>query len=209
MHLIADTRCAEVMCVYNATSGMMQDLLDSKDNIDRAGRERSAHSQAALVKDMLSKSPPDKVTIFAHSQGGLITQESLIEVEGLMTSQYTEQYMKSGVPQEEAELLASRRASEDMRNVDVYSFGTAERGWLPGPKLHQFTNSADPVPKAINRVQDNRGLPPLDEGVTLVERPPIKETPWGVTTTHSMNNIYLRKLNEIHPVPKKANDKCC
>ena len=36
MRQIANERCAEVIGVYNATYGTIEDGLDSKDNIDRA-----------------------------------------------------------------------------------------------------------------------------------------------------------------------------
>lgn len=79
MRQIANERCAEVIGVYNATYGTVEDALDSKNNIDRAGREPAAHSQARLLTEMLNKKPPQRVTMYSHSQGGLITQEGLTE----------------------------------------------------------------------------------------------------------------------------------
>ena len=70
MRQIANERCAEVIGVYNATYGTIEDGLDSKDNIDRAGKEPAAKSQAELMQQMLNAKPPEKVTLYAHSQGG-------------------------------------------------------------------------------------------------------------------------------------------
>ena len=114
--------------------------------------------------------------------------------------------MSSGLPAEEAEVLAGRRA---MSHVDVYSFGSANRGWPPAIRLHLFTNTADPVPKMIDTAQHNRGLPATDKGVMLAERHRFCKTAWDPMAPHSMNDIYLPELNKVHPVAKKDSGKCC
>ena len=208
MHNIADTRCVQVIGVYNASFGMMTDLLDCKNNIDKAGTEPSAHSQARLIQEKLSKNPPERVTIYAHSQGGLITQEGINEANTKMKRELALKLKKQGMSQQEAEKESRLRVREQMSNLDVHSFGTAEAGWPSvGANYHQMTNTADPVPRVIRAVQHNRGTDIEPDG--LKERHRFEQNEWNPIGPHSMDDAYLRELNTIHPVPKKAGGGCC
>ncbi len=208
MRKIANERCAEVIGVYNATYGTMEDGLDSKDNIDRKGREPAAHSQAQLLTQMLNEKPPQRVTVYAHSQGGLITQEGLGEAQDELRLNERSRLVKQGMSDAQAKKEADIRTKQKMGNVTIYSFGTAERGWPPvGTNLHQFTNTADPVPKLISSVQNNRGN--VEEPISLIERHRFTKNAWNPIDPHSMDNTYIPELNRIHPVPKKANGQCC
>lgn len=208
MSEIANSRCVEVVGVYNATFGIPQDLVDCKNNIDRAGREASAHSQAGLIARMLREDPSQPVTIFAHSQGGLITQEALSECSKSLKRSRREDFVRQGMDGKEAKRRANDEVKEMMGRVDVYSFGTAERDWPPaGESLHQFTNRADPVPKVIDQVQKSRGVNVEPEN--LVERHSFEKPAWDPIDSHSMDSVYLPELNKVHPVKDGEEDKCC
>ncbi len=208
MHKIADERCAEVIGVYNATYGTVEDGLDSKDNIDRAGREPAAHSQARLLTEMLNEKPPQRVTVYAHSQGGLITQEGLAETQIKLQRSAYAALRKQGMSPVRARQESERYTRQKMGSTDVYSFGTAESNWpSTGTRYHQYTNTADPVPKLITSVQNNRGI--LIEPTNLAERHRFTKNAWNPIEPHSMDNTYLPELNRIHPVPKKTNGRCC
>ena len=208
MSKMADSRCAEVIGVYNASFGMTRDILDCKDNIDGAGKEKSAHSQAALMKEMLNKNPPEPVTIYAHSQGGLITQEGLKETYDSMHRDKVVELKKQGMTNEQAKVEADKQTKAKMSNVTVYSFGTAETGWPPvGANYHQMTNTADPVPKLIHKVQENRGTNTQPD--KLKSRHRFEQNEWNPIGPHSMDDAYLREKNRVNPVPKNANGGCC
>ena len=208
MRKIANERCAEVIGVYNATYGTVEDGLDSKNNIDRAGKEPAAKSQARLMAQMLNAKPPQKVTVYAHSQGGLITQEGLIGAKTSMQQNSYDYLRKQGVPPAQAKRQAAQLTRQRMSNVDVYSFGTAEKNWPDtGTRYHQFTNTADPVPKLISSVQANRG--PQSETTNLAERHRFEKNAWNPIAPHSMDDAYIPELNRVRPVAKKENGRCC
>ena len=159
MRQIANERCAEVIGVYNATYGTIEDGLDSKNNIDRAGRQPAAKSQTKLIAQMLNAKPPQPVTLYSHSQGGLITQEGLLKTQERLQQEKYDAFLEKGMGDAEAKEKSERDTRVAMRNVDVYSFGTAENNWPPtGAKLHQFTNTSDPVPRLIGGCSEAGGL---------------------------------------------------
>ena len=208
MKKIANERCAEVIGVYNATYGTIEDGLDAKDSIDRKGREPASESQAALMRQMLNEKPPQQVTLYAHSEGGLNTQRGLIQTQNELRLEQYDAYIEKGMSKAEAKEKSERDTRMAMRNVDVYSFGTAENDWPPtGAKLHQFTNTSDPVPRLIGGVQRSRGT--YEHPMYLEERHRFTKNEWDPITAHSMDSTYLPELNRVKPVPKKANGKCC
>lgn len=208
MRKIANDRCAEVSGVYNATFGTIQDVLDAKNSIDRAGRQASAHSQARLIAEMLKGNPSQQVTIFAHSEGGLITQEALGECASSLRQSIRDDLLNQGIEPTRAKQMAVQRTESLISRVEIFSFGTAEREWPPvGARLHQFTNTADPIPKLIAEVQKNHSG--YSEPLNLVERHRFEQTAWNPIAPHSMDDTYLPELNRIHPISKNPNGKCC
>lgn len=208
MRRLANERCAEIVGVYNATYGIKEDVLDAKDSVDRLGRQPAAKSQARLIEQMLNEKPPQPVTLYAHSEGGLITQEGLIKAEADMQQSTVRELRKQGMSPAQAKEEAKKQTKQKMSNVDVYSFGTAEQNWPPvGANLHQFTNTENPVPKLIHSLQRSRG--DEFEPENLAERETFSQSFWNPIAPHSMDDVYLAKLNEVHPVPKKANGQCC
>ncbi len=220
---IANARCAEVIGVYNASDGVINDVLDSKDNVDKlnstnkskfdkAGREKAVATQAAFIKEMLNKEPPEAFTIYAHSQGGLITQEGLTlsamdisdkEVE--LLEEENEPPKNMGRTRDQIIGLAKERTNAKLKNITVYSFGTAELDWtVPGVNYHQLTNSADPIPVVIKTLQKNRGQTSNPSGIL-----PYRFTKNFVNPidAHSMDNVYLEELATLKPNPNRG--KCC
>lgn len=125
-----------------------------------------------------------------------------------MREKVTDNLIGQGMSRDEAKQEAARQTRKKMSQVDVYSFGTAEKEWPSvGAQYHQFTNTADPVPKLIGAVQNNRGLP--HDPINLVERHRFTKNAWNPIDPHSMDSTYIPELNRVHPVPKKDNGQCC
>lgn len=134
---ISDAVCAEVIGVYNRTQGMAGDLPESMGNIFQThpfGGDKPTNAMSEIMREAISKDPPEEITIYAHSQGGLITRESLFHVqEGLKKD-----------PGMNAEEIGER-----MSKINIKSFGTAQHDWPNGPNYEQYTHPNDPVPKII------------------------------------------------------------
>jgi len=180
MHAIADADCAEVIGVYNATEGMGRDLTECLDNIGRAGKTPAAKTLSEEMMRNLTKEPPEKMTLFAHSQGGLVTQEALIDTKA--------QLVASGMTEAQAE--------QRMSNLDIKSFGTALMGWPQGPQYERFTNLKDPVPYAIAVGQG--ALYPV-ETVSDTSTPGTHvyaDKNW-LFDAHSMDGSYMVKYAEM------------
>lgn len=201
------------------TTGLMMDVLDCLDNIDSAGTEAAAKTQKDLVFAALSADPPQPITLYAHSQGGLITQEGLVMArQKLYGSKYLE-LTQSGAFDTDAgaDAAAARYADARMKLVSVTSFGTAETGWTPGPIYAHYTNTRDPVPELIKSVQSNRPIDPLKTGgpvtrfttsgtLKLEDAHGLKRI--DPMAAHGMAETYLPKFAEQHTAQRK-NGKCC
>lgn len=186
--------------------GLTQDVLDCIDNIDSAGTEQAAHTQAALIHDSLSRDPAGTVTLYAHSQGGLITQEGLTQARGALYSERYAALVTDGVPDAKAKSEAAAFADKRMKSVSVVSFGTAESNWPSGPNYKHYTNTRDPVPALIQSVLSNRGVDtsktggPVDRFTASPSFDPME--------AHGMKETYLPRLQEVDSAVK-VNGKCC
>ncbi|MGF6213689.1 hypothetical protein [Comamonas sp. 4034] len=188
MHKIADSRCAEVIGVYNATDGIGGDVANANRKINGDSSDKAAQSLSQLVQDMSARG--EKVTIFAHSEGGLNAQTGLGIAYEKMEKEHGKGY-----------------ANRAMQNMSVYSFGTAQRGWPTGPTYTQFTNFSDPVPHLIGADQRNTNRP---FGMAPNTTSNVFANPqWNPIEAHSMDGTYLDYLNRKYPVPKGPNGSCC
>jgi hypothetical protein len=216
---IAESQCAEVVGIYNATyadktklegkgSGTANDIVDCMDAIDESGKSAAASKlKDQLVKD-LSEGKNLPIKVFAHSEGGLNTQTALREAQKDLASQQLDKLMDSGVPIAQARAESDAYATRQMGNVHVTSFGTAENGWVPGPQYTQYENTRDAVPKAIKFAQFMRqkGTTPTTTLNRYVQnRGFVGEGLPG----HGMADIYIPMLNEKNPAKRLANGKCC
>lgn len=187
-------------------TGLMMDVLDCLDNIDSAGTEAAAATQKNLLFDALSAEPPQPVTLYAHSQGGLITQEGLVMARQKLYATRYAKLVADGAADPVADASAARYADERMKMVQVTSFGTAESGWTPGPGYSHYTNSRDPVPALIRSVQANRLIDtsktggPVDRFTASPALDPM--------AAHSMAEAYLPEFAKQHTA-KRVSGKCC
>jgi hypothetical protein len=190
MQLLANATCAEVSGVYNATGGMAADLGQCLTNIAKTSNSPSVHTLEQQMLASLSQNPPG-MTIFAHSQGGLITQEAIKRVKNDLTTKY-------GVA----------GAEQRMQSINIKSFGTAEEGWPVGPKYEQFTNVSDTVPGAIAGAQlaypfdtfsDNATIPAAYQHYFINPRlTPI------IAGAHSIDDVYIPEY-----IQEKGQPECC
>jgi hypothetical protein len=189
MQKLANATCAEVVGVYNATGGMRADIGECLTNI---GKDSDSPSVKTLKKSMLaalSEVPPQDMTIYAHSQGGLITQEALADVKNDLTND-----------------IGEAGAVERMRHLSIKSFGTGEQGWPVGPNYEQFTNNSDPVPGVIAGAQKNYPDATFKDNASIPEaqRHRFNSPHLNPIDSHSMDNVYIEKMKEIHGQPN-----CC
>lgn len=187
-------------------TGLLMDVLDCLDNIDSAGAEAAAASQRKVLVDALSKDPPTPVTMFAHSQVGLITQEGLLMAERQLYADKYKALVESGLSNAQARAPAAVHAAQRMAQIKVTSFGTAERGWVPGPTYDHHTNSRDPVPALIRSVQENRPIDMENTGgpVTRFTASPSVDP----MAAHGMAETYLPEFGKRHTA-SRVNGQCC
>ncbi|KPA09399.1 Synuclein, partial [Candidatus Magnetomorum sp. HK-1] len=188
MQKIADLTCSQVFGIYNATEGMGSDLTECLENI-QSDDAPSVLTQEKLILEKLQSDPPKPVTIYAHSQGGLITQLALKKAITEVTLQFT--------TEEELNAFLSKY-------ITIKSFGTVVFGWPKGPNYEHFTNICDPVPVVISSVQLNNKEHVLDDHPDAMHH--LFRKPFlNPIDAHSMDNVYLEKfMNE----QGKKNCKC-
>ncbi len=188
MQKIADQTCSEVTGVYNATEGIGKDLAECEQNIMRGSNSPAVKSLADEIANNVRNGT--ELTVFAHSQGGLITQEALVEVRN---------QLKIGPPG-----WSDAKIDDAMRVVTVKSFGTATDSWPKGPNYEQFTNLADPVPQVIAAAQLN--LDPPGEPHAEI---PAKQQHffWSAHVdpfdSHSMDDVYLPYYSQVNATTPK------
>jgi hypothetical protein len=197
MRKLAESRCVEVVGVYNATNGTMPDVAECVQNINRAGTTPAVKTQVAFLEEQLADPAQHEITLFAHSQGGLITQESLVKLRNDLTIKYM-----IGPPPEPA-AAAGAHAETEMSRVTVNSFGTAEEGWPKGPVYNRFTNTKDPVPIVIKSVQANHpdiyGQEPVEGTLHRFSKSHLNPI-----DSHSMDTVYLDEYNKTLPYDRKG-----
>lgn len=194
---IASKTCCEVIGVYNATQGIGSDLDRCLDDIARQSSSKAVDPlRDMIVKAALSGQP---LTIFAHSEGGLITQDALIDAK---------QELMSGYSDPPRPRLTSAQAEQKLSVVSIKSFGTALLGWPKGPHYERFTNTADPVPAAIIGAQTSYPAATLkDSAPADLNQNHVFTTPYLNPLsfeTHDMNTTYLDAYSRIKGVPKCA-----
>lgn len=180
MQDVANTACAEVMGVYNATSGMLGDLSECVDNI-RGGSKTPA--AATLKPEILEKLRNDEpMELWVHSQGGLITQEALAAAK--------------------RELIATPLSDEEVNRrlarITIRSFGTAEKGWPKGPRYIHVRNTVDPVPHVIDGAQrEVVGDYPASDYDQTPAQTYTKVEGLDPTKNHGMTESYLPHLRQL------------
>lgn len=198
--------CAEVVGVYNSTAGG-GDLEECLSNIDNRILSPAARTEADLILDKLGKTPPEPVTLYVHSQGGLIAQQALRTAHADLHDKLLTDTLKTrgDIGVMEADKLARAETNRRMASVNVEAFGTATDGWPTGSKVHVTVNEYDPVPMLINKAQQNHSKAMEENAgatggftkpkVTTISVPPSRFMPSA--DTHSMDSTYIE-----HGIPK-------
>ncbi|CAM2005428.1 hypothetical protein [Acanthopleuribacter pedis] len=141
---VADTTCAKVIGVYNATRNSVADLWQAKQDKSwikkhAADAEKDAPDEEPrmspkgrnpavdTLRDMIyaEASSDQEMEIFAHSQGGAITSVALYEAE---------------------KQLAGAGMEENMSKVSVTSMGSAAQQWPDGPEYTHLIHARDFTP---------------------------------------------------------------
>lgn len=176
MRLIAEGTCSEVTGVYNATEGFGKDVDECIDNINKASDSKAVDPlKNAILQAAIDKRP---TRIFAHSQGGLITQEAIASA-------------KRELEQDEG--LTSEEAEQRLENVEIVSFGTAILGWPKGPRYQRYTNTADPIPPMILGTQTSYPTSTLGDSATAERHHVFTKPHLNPIDSHSMDATYLKE----------------
>jgi hypothetical protein len=173
MQQIAATTCSEVTGVYNATEGIGKDLDECLDNI---AKDSNTPAVVPLTDAMVQAARTGQpTTIFAHSQGGLITQEAVARAKAKLVI---------------VDKLTPEEAEQELSVVSVKSFGTALMGWPKGPHYERFTNTADPVPPAITGAQTS--YPSASWESAAADNNYVFTSPHvNPIDSHSMDDVYV------------------
>ncbi len=149
---VADTTCAKVIGVYNATRNTIADLWQAKgdkgwikkhaadaekDEPDDEPRisPKGRNPAVDTLRDMIyaEASSGEDMEIFAHSQGGAITSVALYEAE---------------------KQLAGVGMEENLSNVTVTSMGSAAQQWPDGPSYTHLIHAKDLTPVRLGLRKD-------------------------------------------------------
>lgn len=187
MEAIAQATCAEVTGIYNATQGFGRDLDKSLDHIAKQGTTTAVDTVRELLVTAAQKHQP--LTLFAHSDGGLLTQEA--------------------VAQAKAELmmddnLTAAEAEQKLNVISISSFGTALLGWPKGPHYERFTNTADPVPPAIIGAQISYQDAAWSDSAAADKTYVFTSPHFNPLESHYMDTSYIPEFSRIKGAPHCA-----
>jgi hypothetical protein len=193
MQALAKATCAEVAGVYNAYGGSLLNIVEQlSESLANIAKNSDAPAVRTLRDQMLAaldQDPPANLTIYAHSQGGLIMQDAL----AILKADLTEKYGRAG-------------ALARMSRLTIKSFGTAVIGWPVGPNYEQFTNLSDPIPWAIRAAQASYPAETLtDSAVAPASQSHYFNSPHrNPIDSHSMDSVYIPEMVKIDGQPN-----CC
>jgi hypothetical protein len=188
----------EVAIQEAARSGVLQDVIDCIKTINQSGAEAASKTLSREIVAALGKNPPDPMTIYLHSQGGLNGGASIAQAKRKLIELAKKSLRDRGLDEDTAEMQASKVVDSRLSKLDVHTFGTLERGLPDGPAYYRYTNELDPVPKAIKEAQASY-VPDLSArdptGAALVTR--FKYAPtWNAADAHGMQESYLPWLDQ-------------
>lgn len=180
MQAIADATCSEVTGIYNATEGIGKDVDECLDNIAKASSAPSVVPLRELMVQAAREGTP--LTLFAHSQGGLITQEAIAKAK--------QQLMRE-------DQLSSEEAEAELSVVSIKSFGTAIMGWPKGPHYERFTNTADPIPPIITGAQTSYPIETWGDSAPADQHHVFTSPHINPIDSHSMDDTYLPEFESV------------
>src|SRR5262249_23559897 len=129
MQKYADTTGNQVVGIYNATEGTVQDLLQSLRDQLHIGKNPASDQLANLIHDTLKSGQP--LHIAGYSQGGAIVDRAISDAKNRLM-------LEDGMSPAQAEKL--------LGNLTVETFGGAGSNFPNGPKYTHYVNRADVVP---------------------------------------------------------------
>lgn len=183
---LAKVTCSEVVGIYNRTEGLVRDGVEAIRNIFGShpfGGNKPTNTTTQLILEAILQNPPKEITLYAHSQGGLILRESLNEVKNRLRRKP----------------MGEKAINDLMQKINIKSFGTAEDYWPDGPNYEQYSNPNDKVPfliaqadKIKNKMMASR---PSDYSHTI-EKTPIVAKSWNPLSSHKMIESYLPELKK-------------
>lgn len=186
--------------------GVLQDVIDCIKTINQSGAEAASTTLSREIVVALGKNPPDPMTIYLHSQGGLNGGAAIAQAKRELITSRQDALMDAGISEQAAETQAKKYAESRLSKIDVHTFGTLERGLPDGPAYHRYTNELDPVPKAIAEAQESY-VPNLiahdptgAEPVTRFNYAPS----WNAADAHGMQESYLPWLDK-----NESKKPCC
>jgi hypothetical protein len=181
--------------------GMVQDVLDCLDTIEGSGSDAATLTLAREIAAAAGANPPQPMTLFAHSQGGLNSAAAIAQAKDEIQKSAYQSLLSRGTPRDQAKAVAERDAAQRLSQMEVNTFGTLERGFVDGPRYNRYTNGYDPVPVVIGEAQ--RGLVPAQ-----LERDPAGARPvtrfaaapsFNPIDAHGMEKTYLPYLDRADP----------
>lgn len=186
--------------------GVLQDVIDCIKTINQSSAEAASNTLSREIVAAIGKNPPDPMTIYLHSQGGLNGGASIAQAKRDMMASTIKKLRESGLDEEAAEAKAMTFAESRLSKLDVHTFGTLERGLPDGPVYHRYTNELDPVPKAIKEAQ-------ISFVPDLIARDPAGAKPvtrfnyaptWNAADAHGMQESYLPWIDKT-----ESKKPCC
>lgn len=196
---LATALCKEVCGTYNATSGIGGDVVECVDNIRRSATVPATNLAGEILAN-LGKDPPQEMDLYAHSQGGLVTQHAVIEVKNKLTADYAAKHYPGRNPTATEKAAAQQDTLTRMAKLKINSFGTAVMGWPEGPRYESYTNLADPVPRVIISAQLNHMAETFTDGKILSSI--LFEEPYAnPIRAHSMDEVYIPRMKAARPPP--------
>lgn len=193
---LAKALCKEMTGTYNATSGIGKDVVECVDSIQRS----ETVPQQALYRQImanLDRPDPQPMELYAHSQGGLITQHAILAAKNdLFTNYILTKATNPPTPIQVAE--AEKYVAERLAKVKVNAFGTAVAGWPTGPAYESYTNLSDPVPRVILSAQMNHMAETFGDS-QLLSSVMFMEPRLDPFEAHSMDKTYIPRMVAARP----------
>ncbi len=171
MQMIADMTGTEVVGLYNATDGVLKDVLQTiGDRLD-VGQNAAVNSLTRLILSKIDDCEP--LRLAAYSQGALITSRALEDVRQAL--------MARG--------LSAKQAEAKLSSIEVETFGGAASHYPDGPEYVHHINRWDPVSLLSFYALGHQGNPLVDPGrgakVNVFSPSPSacsRRTRWGPTS---------------------------
>jgi len=143
----ADVSGANVVPIHNATEGTLVDLLQS--GADKVGsRDNPAvRTLANTIVEELRQG--HDVHIAGHSQGGLICERALNEVDKYLQTRPEDGGPRPGEAERMRDAFYGNPDTGDKSRVKVETFGSAGGTYPRGPRYVHYQNTRDPVPSLV------------------------------------------------------------